>query len=183
MRYSCIALLLFVPSLVRAEPAPNVRPTDPLSQQTLARALERSAIVRALVADLQATNVIVHIDTGMLPAGIGGTTRFVASRAGHRYLRVTMASSLRGDLRVILLAHELEHAREIAQSSAADLAGLFRLFEGRGFRNGHRSYETMSALRVERRIRQELEAEPVIELHHEHLRAAGAKTAAEVPKR
>lgn len=183
MRYSCIALLLFVPSLVCADSAPGVRPADPQSQQTLARALERSAIVRALVAGLQGTNVIVHINSGMLPAGIGGITRFAASRGGYRYLRVTIASSLREELRVIMLGHELEHVREIAHSSAADLAGLFRLFEQRGYHNGHRSYETVSALRVERRIRQELQAEPVVELHHEHLRAAGAKTAAQVAKR
>lgn len=183
MRYWCIALLLSVPGFSFADPVPAVRATDPLSQQILARALERSAIVRALVADLQATNVIVHINTGLLPTGLGGVTRFAASRAGYRYLRVTIASNLRDQLRVILLGHELEHVREIASSSAADVPGLFRLFEARGYRNGQGSYETMSAVRVEQQIRQELQAEPVVELHHEDLRAAGAKAAAQVAKR
>ena len=183
MRYSCIVLLLFCPSLAGADPPDRVRTMDPPSQQTLARALERSAIVRALVADLQATDVIVHITSGPLPVGIGGITRFAASRPGYRYLRVIIASGLREDLRVVMLGHELEHVREIAHSSATDVAGLFRFFEERGYRNGHRSYETSSALRVERRIRRELQAEPVVELDHEHLRAAGAKTAAEVSKR
>ena len=183
MRCLCLALVLVIPSLSLADPAPNVRATDPLSHLTLALALERSAIVRALVADLQATNVIVHINTGPLPAGIGGITRFAASRAGYRYLRVTIASNLRDQLRLILLGHELEHVREIAHSSAVDLPGLFRLFEERGYRNGQGMYETMSAVRVERRIRQELEAEPVVELHHEDLRAAGAEAAAQIAKR
>lgn len=124
-----------------------------------------------------------HINTGPLPPGVGGVTRFVASRGGYRYVRVTIAANLRDELRVILLGHELEHAREIAQSPANDVRGLFRWFEERGYRTRPASYETTSARRLERRIRQELEAKPVIELDHQHLRAAGAKTAAEVAKR
>ena len=184
MRYWCIAFLLVPASLTAADSLPSVRATDPLAERTLARAIERSAIVRALVAALDDTDVIVHVSTAAaMPAGLGGTTRFVTSSGGCRYLRITIASTLREDLRVVLLGHELEHAREIAHSTAADLVALLHMLEERGYRVGRRSYETTSARRVEQRIRRELQTEPVVELDHEHLRAAGAKAAAEVAKR
>lgn len=184
MRYCCIAVLMLFPSLAVAEPDPNVRTTDFLAQQTLAAALVRSAVVRALVAELQSTNLIVHINTtAPLPSGLRGMTRFVVSRGGYRYVRITIAPNMRDQLRLVLLGHELEHAREIGQSAVNDVRGLFRLLEERGYRIGPGWYETASAQRVEGLIRRELQAQPVVELDHQHLRAGGAEAAAEIAKR
>ena len=190
----CVCLIVspvsaFADSLV-------VRPLDHSAAVTLARALECSALVRALVSELQTTTAIVHVEvSGALPSGIAGATRFVVSRGGHTYLRVSVSATLRLDLRAIILGHELQHALEIASSGATSHADVKRLVETTGYRTGSNLYETESALRSERRIRTELrqsairerestsEAEPVIELHHYHLGAGRAKTAAEVPKR
>lgn len=184
MRYCSLAILMLVPAVALADPDPNVRTTDPLARQTLAEALSRSAVVRALVAELQSTNLIVHITTTTpLPFGLRGMTRFVVSRGGYRYVRITIASNMRDQLRLMLLGHELEHAREIGQSTVNDAQDLFRLLEARGYRIGPGWYETASAQRVEGLIRRELQAKPVVELDHQHLRAGGAEAAAQVPKR
>ena len=110
----------------------------------------------------------------------------MTSQGGYRYLRITIATILRDYDRVPILGHELQHAVEIARSNAADPESIRKYSESDGYETRERFFETRSALRAEKRIRDELlvlEAEPVIELHHQHLRARSAKTTAEVPKR
>lgn len=192
MKYSSIPLSLFllfifVASSAAADPLLMVRPIDAPAANTLARALERSALVRALVSELEASNVVVHILFSRdLPLGIAGTTRFVTSKGGYRYLRITIATVLRDYDRVPILGHELQHAAEIARSNAADPESIRKVLESDGYQTREQFFETRSALRVEKRVREELlalEAEPVIELHHQHLRARSTKPTAEVPKR
>lgn len=193
-KWLCVFLMVspvksFADSLV-------VRPLDHSAAATLTRALACSALVRALVSELDTTTAIVHVEVSQtLPSGIAGATRFVVSRGGHNYLRVSVSATLRLDLRAIMLGHELQHALEIARSGATSHAAVKRLVETTGYRTGPHLYETELALRSERRIRTELrqsvthereatlKAEPVIELHHHHLGAGRAKTATEVPKR
>ena len=173
-----------------------VRPLDHSAAATLARALESSALVRSLVTELDTTGAIVHVEmSGALPSGIVGATRFVVSRGGHTYLRVSVSAALRADQRAIMLGHELQHALDIARSGATSNADVKRLLETTGYQTGRNLFETESALRIEQRIRTELrrnttrrraatsEAEPVIELHHHHLGAGRTKAAAEIPKR
>src|SRR6185503_2699984 len=95
----------------------SARPVDPTALETLDLALERSAVVRTLIEALERSNVVVHIQSsGDLPIGLRGATRFVVSRGGYRYLRITIRAQLPRELRVAILAHELQHASEIAGS-------------------------------------------------------------------
>jgi hypothetical protein len=187
MRYWSIALLLwFVPSLTFADAPLTPRTLDSEAAATLALAIERSALVRGLVAEIESSNVIVHIQFAWeLPGGIGGMTRFVTSRGGYRYVRIVLSNRLKGNDRVAILGHELQHAVEIALSDANDRDGIKRLLEATGYQWAEQFFETHSAWRAEQAIRRELvlETQPVVELHHQHLRPAGAKAAAEVPKR
>lgn len=187
MRYWSIALLLvFSPSLTLADVPLTPRTLDPEARATLALAIERSALVRALVAEIESSNVVVHIQFSWeLPGGIGGMTRFVTSRGGYRYVRIVLSNRLMGHDRVAILGHELEHAAEIARSDVYDRDGIRRLLAATGYQVAEGFFETRSAQRAERTIRRELvlETQPVVELHHQHLRPAGAKPAAEVPKR
>ena len=160
MSYLLIALLF------------SARPVDPIAAETLTLALERSATVRALVDTLERSNVVVHIRSSReMPLGIGGTTQFVTSRGGYRYLRITISADLPLRYRSIILAHELQHACEVAQSRADDVAGLRELFARAGHRSGE-YFETRAALDIERHVRLELsgaltlQAEPVAKFHH-----------------
>lgn len=158
----------------------SVRPVDPLAADALDLALTRSSIVRALVAALDAAHVVVHIQSSRdLPPGLAGTTRFVVSRGGYRYLRITINAQLSRDQRMSILAHELQHAREIADSGAQDVQSVKRWFERAGRGDG-RCFETRAAIDVERAVWMELRStaprripadrglqpEPVIKFDH-----------------
>ena len=157
MRYMTLALsLLLLPSAVVAGTTTTPRPLDPLAAEAFAQALERSEIVRTLVTTLEASNVIVHIESSRaLPSDVGGTTRFVVARGGYRYVRITFNAQLWGRDRIATLAHELQHACEVATSSAADLAGIRELFQHAGYRTGP-YFETSAAATTGRSVLAEL---------------------------
>ena len=195
MRIWLSVFLAFAPATVFADSL-AVRPLDHSAAATLAGALRAFGPRPLAGRRARCGDGIVHFEVSRaLPSGIGAATRFVISRGGHAYLRVTVSAMLRANEREIMLGHELQHALEIARSGATNQADVQRLLETTGYRTGANLFETRSALRTESRIRAEFrqgafrrggassEAEPVIELHHEHLRAGRAKAAAEVPKR
>ena len=136
----------------------SARPVDPTAIETLDLALERSRVVRTLIETLERSNVVVHIQSSRgLPLGIAGTTRFVVSRGGYRYLRITIREQLTKETRVAILAHELQHANEIAGSPADNVIALRQLFQQCGMRDGT-YYETRAAQRIEDLVRAELKA-------------------------
>lgn len=180
MRYVAIVVsFVLVPAVVFAQGKPTPRPLDPIAAESFARAREGSAIVRGLVERLEASNVIVHIETvAQMPPGVGGMTRFVTSLGGYRYLRITLGSEMTPRLRSAILGHELKHACEVADSAANDVESMRELFENEGHRAGQ-YFETMAAIEVERGVRMELgrrtvrlgsgpalQAEPVIKFDH-----------------
>ena len=197
MRYWCVALILCWPSFTSGDPSFHVRPIDANAAATLARAIDRSPLVRNLVDRLNATNVIIHFGlSNQMPPGVIGMTRFGTSRGGYRFLRISVSAGLRDDAAVPLVGHELQHAIEIAESDVAGQADLQRLMEATGYRMSGMLYETDAARAIEKEVRRELRAwrlasrgkpalqpQPVVELHHKHLGPAGAKAAAEIPKR
>ena len=165
MRYWSIVLLLLWPSVTLAEDEHAVRALDPIAVTMLAQAVERSAIVRELVHELEHSKMIVHIEaTRNLPSGIGGTTRFVASRGEYRYLRISLSVWLPPADRVAIIGHELHHAVEVGRSHAASAAEVRRWFETSGFRVSVSDdlFETSAALQVENKIRQELRAKEAL---------------------
>ena len=77
MRYwsLSLSLLMLLPSFA-ADPV-FIRAIDPAAAATLGRGLEASPLVRTLVDELEASQVIVHIMSSReLPQNIAGTTRF-----------------------------------------------------------------------------------------------------------
>jgi len=175
MRYLSILCVLFFPTVVFAGDKLTPRPLDAISAETLAHAIERSAITRTLIEHLESSNVIVHIVTAaQMEYGIGGTMRFVTSRGGYRYLRITLGARLPLKQRSSILAHELQHAWEVARSPASNVEELKRLFENEGHRASEYGeyYETRAAIEIERNVRMELTAgralqtEPVVKFDH-----------------
>lgn len=172
MRYFPICVFALLPSLAAAGQHLPVRPVDALATAAIERAIDRSATARSLVTRLESSNVIVHVESSRtLPSGIGGMTRFVTARAGFRYLRITINSDLPPRMRAAILAHELQHACEIADSTADDAVALRGLFEHQGHRNGD-YFETSAAIAAEKIVQLELrtsrslQAEPVVKFHH-----------------
>jgi hypothetical protein len=160
VRYFSIFVLLWLPAVVAAGGPLTPRPLDPIATDAFERALARSALVRSLVATLETSNVIVHNESAkVMPAGIGGTTRFVTSRGGYRYVRITIGADLAQPDRTAILGHELQHACEIANTPADDVASLRQVFAREGRHDG-KFFETARAIETEKRIRLEMAARP-----------------------
>lgn len=149
--------VLLQPSIAAGDPVRSVRPLDHSAEATLQRALAGSALVRRMAGELDQTDVIVHLQMSpAMPGNFGGTTRFVVSRGGTRYLRTTISTLLQPEARVAMLGHELQHALEIASSGAHDLEALRHWWDRNGYRTSGHYYETTAAQRVERAVRKEL---------------------------
>lgn len=109
-----------------------------------------------------ASNLVVHIESSRsLPSGISGTMRFVISRGGFRYVRISLSTDLRSEARAAILGHELQHACEVAASDAHDTDAVQRLYQDVGHHptNSQDVFETRAALLVERQVKAELRAE------------------------
>ena len=160
MRYLSIFVfaLFLVPSSATAGQPLTPRPLDPVAIDAFALAQAQSALVRSLVATLEASDVIVHIvSSRTLPMGVGGTTQFVTSRGGYRYVRITIAVDLSRTGRAAILGHELQHASEVAASQADNAESVEQWFVQAGHRAGP-YFETRAARDAERQIRDELRA-------------------------
>ena len=99
----------------------------------------------------------------ILPRGLGGMTRFVSLSGGVRYARVTLHRSLAPDVRAATLAHELQHAWELASSGASTRHEVAALYQQIGFRiSGKRRlfYETQAAERAGTKAWAELRGYP-----------------------
>ncbi len=158
--------LVFVYLLMAAEVSAQSRrtppPLDPLAADTLEQAVAGSPLVRDLIRQLEESDLIVHIvSSRQLPMGVGGTMRFVTSRGGHRYVRISLAIDIRSEARAAILGHELQHACEVAASDAHDHAAVRRLYQASGHQliSGSDFFETRAARLVERQVRSELRAD------------------------
>ena len=138
---------------------PRVRASSPLVRSILADTAERSATVRDLLARLADSDVIVYVDftpSRQVPAA---RTVFVTRALDVRYLRIGISVSVPFFDIAPMIAHELQHAVEIAGEPAViDDKGLRRLYHRIGRALGSERYETEAARAVERTVRRELQA-------------------------
>jgi hypothetical protein len=123
------------------------------------RGHDQSGTFRALVAELEASDLIVHIVTATgLPGGVAGTTRFAGRGGESRYVRIDLAAWLTAKQRVSILAHELQHACEIARSDAGSSGAIDALFRAIGtFATIPGGFETAQAEAAGRMVWTELD--------------------------
>ena len=140
----------------------NVRTDEPAVQALIDWGMTRSVTFAALVETLNRSDVIVYVQQGTLPPGVAGVLLHrIVSRGGRRYVRIHV--SLRGTRERLtgVIAHELQHAVELAQATDVldhdDVTALFRRI---GFpANCQRTcWETAAALDVEARVVDEVGA-------------------------
>lgn len=135
----------------------RLRPGSDAARVLLDDALRHSAVVRGLVEDLAASDVIVHVSLGRPAGGVAASTIFITATEHARYLRVTLDTMTPPHDLIPFLAHELEHVLEIARHpEVRNAEGMHRLY-GRIGLNARAlvSYETDGARAVERRARAE----------------------------
>jgi hypothetical protein len=138
----------------------HVRSTDPRILSLIESGLTRSETFRHLVATLDDSDVIVYVEPKLTRQALKGyLAHNIVANGGYRYLRV--AVDTHGSVRrlVALLAHELQHAVEVAQDpEARDAEGLERMFDRLAVKfgcGGTTCSETQAAKDVEYTVNQE----------------------------
>ena len=117
----------------------------------------RSRVVRDLLARLACTDVIVYVEFTASPQIRLARTKLVTTVPGARFLRIGINRRVSGSDTGAMLAHELQHALEIAeQDEVRDDEGVRRLFERIGRAVAADQFETDAAIRVEAIARAEL---------------------------
>jgi hypothetical protein len=115
-----------------------------------------SPIVNRLIAELQQSDTIVYVELTGSPEIPRARTMLAAASANVRFLRISINVLVPPIDRVPLLAHELQHATEIAAAcEARDEDGIRQLYRRIGVGGGADRYETLAATEVERRVRAE----------------------------
>jgi hypothetical protein len=171
-RHGARSLLLFcllvaTPSLsMAAEPItesprrPPIRSTDRRLRMLLEEGLRTSPTLRALVARLHASDVVVYLQCDG-PAAPDGRLTFLSSAGGYRYVVVRMARFGRLQ-QIAMMAHELQHAVEIAEIPAiVDGESLEREYKRIGYINPWSSlpgvaFDTLAAVRAGEQVLREL---------------------------
>ena len=92
----------------------HVRGLDHRAALLLDDGRTRSATFRRLCDTLEQSDVIVLVKTGTLKTP--AQTMFVSAKPGARFVRITLALPEMDDVLLAWLAHELQHAVEIASA-------------------------------------------------------------------
>ena len=123
----------------------------------LDEAAARSAIVRALIDRLDATDVIVYVEITAAPEIARARTKLVTASASVRFLRIALQRDVSPFDATPLIAHELQHAVEIAERrDVRDDDAVRLLYRRIGRQWGIDRFETDAAAEVERQARQEI---------------------------
>ena len=134
---SSIALPTSTFAAVTADPGggPRVRPSDGRTAAILLDGLRRSPTLRHIVEQIEARDVIVHLEmwAGLSRKSISGRLTWVTAAGQFRYVRVALSPSLSGNNAISMLAHELQHVLEVADApSIVDDASLTRYYAQHG---------------------------------------------------
>jgi len=162
-----LCLLVATPLLsMAAEPIaenprrPPIRSTDRRLRSLLEEGVRTSPTLRALVARLHASDVVVYLQCDG-PAAPDGRLTFLSSVGGSRYVVVRMSRFPRMQ-QIAMMAHELQHAVEIAETPAiVDGESLVREYRRIGYENAWSqlpgiSFDTKAAVRAGEQVLKEL---------------------------
>ena len=140
---------------------PHLRPLDSLAGAAIEGGLDRSPTFAALVQTIEGSEFIVYVESSRkLRDGMKGC--LVHGGAGPRYLRVLLKTGLSVDERIGVLAHELQHVREVIQAGILnDSAAMDALFSRIGYnkrQQGGRQqeYETGAARLISAMVARDL---------------------------
>lgn len=141
-----------------ATPIPRLRPLSDRSERLIAVGRELSPTIHAMLARVEASDIIMQLDLSMNFDVPYAVTRLVTATPDFRYVRVSINPRLSPLRRIELLAHELQHVLEIADDITVRTQDAMREHFtriGRSERNNG-SFETEAAIRVESVVREEV---------------------------
>jgi len=137
--------------------SPRVRPEDTAIRALIDRGIERSATFRDLHTALEKANVIVYVRFSRCSAGVPACLFWASTDTDRRRLLIKIDGFGRSpDEKTALLAHELQHANEVASDSEImDLASFQNSFASRGWKHAG-GFETEEAGKISKRVATEL---------------------------
>jgi hypothetical protein len=140
----------------------HVRSAQPQVVSVIRDGLSRSATFASLLTTLNESDVVAYVEAlWKMPPGLEGYLNHeVLASGGRRYVRIMVDIQLGHDRLIKIIAHELQHAVEVAQAadvrSDEDVRKLFERLDSGQCRR--RCTETDSALDVQRSVWTELQA-------------------------
>ncbi len=138
----------------------HARPTSPHAARLMQLATERSAVVRALLDDLERTDVVAYLvfSQDAVPSHRRDSMCFLTDAGGTRYVVITIHWRPEPPIAYVpVLAHELQHALELAGAAGVrDSTALARLYRTIGWQTETGAFESDRARAVESMARQEL---------------------------
>ena len=157
-----VIVLMCVSTALSAEPQSRVRASDARTAAILVDGLGRSETLRVLVDEIERSDVIVYLEIQWnLRRRLAGSLTLAGATPSARYLRISLNPELAGDAMVATLAHELQHAVEIAREpSIVSDATLARYYASHGLSmSGHwNGWDTVAARQTGDEVRRELAA-------------------------
>jgi hypothetical protein len=141
---------------------PHLRILDGPLKSLFEHGLIQSPTLRELADKVEAAPILVFVEGDIrMSERLGARLQFVTSVDGVRYVRVDINCTLAPRRQIALLAHELQHALEIAERpDIVDIEAMESMYEDIGFQsfeNGrHRSFETRAAIDVQEIVDREL---------------------------
>lgn len=143
-------------------PTRHIRSTDAGVRKLIRRGFRESWTFAALVARIQRSDVIVYVEeVPRLPNALNGRMMMLPRVNGFRYIRIQLVSHGTPEDAIAVLAHELQHAVEVADAvEVIDTSGLERLYQRIGVRQGPQVYDTHAAQDMGRAVRRELGVGP-----------------------
>ena len=149
------------------DPAATIIPTrlrsmDAVIRATIKEGCYRSPLFAELLQHVERSDYFVYVE--QVPAlrhGMSGV--LLHGGTGPRYLRVLLKRGMSLDHRVVVLAHELQHAREVMAAAipanAIEMDALFRqIGDERMFGREQQQYETTAAIRAADTVAADLRA-------------------------
>jgi hypothetical protein len=140
---------------------PHVRSLELELLDDLQKGAHASPTLKSLLDRLETSDVVVYLmfDHAM-PEHIAGRISLMAAVPGRRYLRVSIDRRNIGCQRLAILAHELQHAVEIAdEAEATDQERVASLYRRIGFRTGQGlkpSFDSELAIQTGQQVRREV---------------------------
>jgi hypothetical protein len=137
--------------------APRVRPEGAAMRAVIDRGLQRSATFRDVNARLEDAQVVVYVRFSSCSPGVPACLLWASTNRDVRRLVIKIDRFGRSaDELTALLAHELQHANEVASDpEITDLASFQKSFAARGWKHAA-GFETEEAGRILKKVAAEL---------------------------
>jgi hypothetical protein len=142
--------------LLRA-PHRQVRAVDGRAAAALAEGVRRSPTLAALVAAINRSDVIAYVESvHTLPPMVSGRMVLTTRGTRVRYVRIEVSTRLFPDELISTIAHELQHAVELAEHPAGPAESAFIELNQRIAASAMFGFDTEAAVRVGEQVMREL---------------------------